>query len=140
MLSVSLSAIAQTKLTKQRKLKKWSVPSANYSGITPLGDNRYAVVSDKQETDGWSEMRIVIDEKSGKVKNVEYIGFHSSQTKARDAEDIVFTNNRMYICAEDDQRILEYDLDAVPTGRELSIPDCATISKVVGNYGFESLA
>ena len=137
---VSLYSVAQAQLTKQRKLKKWAIPSANFSGITPLGDNRYAVVSDKQSSDGWSEMRIVLDEKSGKIRDVEYLGFHASPTPSRDAEDIVFTGNNIYICAEDDQRILEYDMNGVPTGRELPVPEQFSRNHIVGNYGFEALA
>lgn len=29
------------------------VPAGNYSGITPVGGNEYAVVSDKSATDGF---------------------------------------------------------------------------------------
>lgn len=138
--SLSVSSVAQTKQKKQRNLQKWAVPSANYSGITPLGDDRYAIVSDKQPTDGWSEVRIVVDEKNGKIKSVENIAFHASPLKARDAEGIVFTGKNIFISAEDDQRVLEYNLNGIPTGRELAVPLEMSKGCIVPNYGFEALA
>lgn len=138
--SLSVSSVAQTKLRKQRNLQKWAVPSANYSGITPLGDNRYAIISDKQSIDGWSEVRVIIDERKGKIKDVDYIAFHASPLKARDAEGIIFTGTNIFISAEDDQRILEYNLDGIPTGRELAVPVELGKENIVSNYGFEALA
>ena len=50
----------QVKQLRQRSFQK-SVPAGNYSGITWLGDDRYAVVSDKSSTDGFFVFRIDID-------------------------------------------------------------------------------
>ena len=36
----------------QVSLSKWKIGTGNYSGIAPMGDGRYAVVSDKEPADG----------------------------------------------------------------------------------------
>ena len=49
----ALSAAAKVKVLPQRSLSHWHITPANYSGITPLGGDRYAVVDDKSPTDGF---------------------------------------------------------------------------------------
>lgn len=39
---------------KQVSMGRWGIGSAQYSGIAPMGGNRYAVVSDKEPKDGFS--------------------------------------------------------------------------------------
>ena len=48
----------------QVSLSKWKIGTGNYSGIAPMGDGRYAVVSDKEPADGFFVFRI--DRPSGK--------------------------------------------------------------------------
>ena len=48
-----------------------TVPKGNYSRLTWLGGNRYAVVSDKATESGFFIFRIEIDSVSGDIKNVE---------------------------------------------------------------------
>ena len=43
---------------KQHNMKKWDIPAGNYSGITHIADDRYALISDKQDADGWTEVNI----------------------------------------------------------------------------------
>ena len=50
---VVLSAQEAT-LLKQHNMKRWGIPAGNYSGITNIGDGRYALVSDKHIEDGWT--------------------------------------------------------------------------------------
>ena len=66
-----------------------SVPSGNYSGITWLGDDRYAVVSDKS-ADGFFVFHIDIDTVSGRIRSVENEGFHPSGHPSRDQEGIAW--------------------------------------------------
>ena len=49
-----LSVLWCTMLTAQKPQRfHKALPPGNYSGITPLGNGRYAVVSDKSEEDGF---------------------------------------------------------------------------------------
>ena len=58
--AVPLSVSAQLlRANKQQKFPK-DIPAGNYSGITPIGNDRYAVVSDKT-TDGFYIFHIDID-------------------------------------------------------------------------------
>ena len=53
-LLLGVSAYAQqVKDLGQVSMSRWAVPAANYSGITPLGADRYALVSDKEPADGF---------------------------------------------------------------------------------------
>lgn len=130
------------KLLKQVKMSKWGIPAANYSGITYLGGDRYAVVCDKQPSDGYYEFRIQLNETTGKVEGIERVAFHKNDNKARDAEDICFVSatGNCFIAAENDQRIVEYDKAGNLTGRELNVPESLGKDMIYGNYGFESLA
>lgn len=151
---VQLSATAQTAtFLRPHDMAKWGVPPGNYSGIAPLGDGRYALISDKQEADGWHEISISFTT-SGDIESVAYLGAHYAPTEgtARDAEGIVSVAAdtlaeasasqaaTVFVSAESDQRILELDLQGCPTGRELAVPDWAGPDAIYGNYGFEALA
>ncbi len=138
---LALPSFAQIRLLKQRKMKRWNISAANYSGITPLGDGRYAVICDKQSEDGFYEFHIQQDSVSGKIKEVKLLAFHGNGLPARDAEDIIYNAQRgtVFVCAENDQRILEYDLTGQRTGRELQVPALFAKGNIYPNYGFEAL-
>ena len=154
LLAFALCAVnlyAQTAVElKQVAMKKWHIGYAQYSGITSLGDNRYAVVSDKEPTDGFFLFRIDQNAKSGKITAVYLEGFKGNPAphvdangiSTRDCEGIAYvpTTNSMFICGEGDQRILEYNMEGVPTGRELNVPAIFSRSNIVPNYGFEALS
>lgn len=140
-LSMPLFSFAQSiKVTanKQKSFRK-SVPAGDYSGITWLGGSRYAVVSDKSETDGFFVFNISIDSLSGKITSVVDEGFFSSGDANRDMEGIVAfpPANTVFISGERDNRILEYAPDGRKTGRKLAVPEI--FSTATTNYGFESL-
>jgi len=126
----------------QQALSKWGIEPANYSGITPLGGGRYAVVSDKGAADGFYIWKISQDPDTGAVLSVESEGFFANTidaTSGRDCEGIVYVPRMgtVFICGEGDQRVLEYDMAGQRTGRELAIPD--EFKDAVGNQGLESL-
>lgn len=126
----------------QQALAKWGIEAANYSGITPLGGGRYAVVSDKGSADGFYVWKIEQDKETGAILSVENEGFFANKVDAvsnRDCEGIVFVprSGTVFISGEGDQRVLEYDMDGQRTGRELVVPEIFT--KVVGNQGLEAL-
>ncbi len=134
---------------KQLNLKRWGVPTAHYSGIAPLGNGRYAVVSDKETADGFFVFRIEQDSITGKVKSVSLERFCGEAASARNAKGVSLRDcegiayfspaNSLFISGEGDQRIVEYDSLGIPTGRELAVPDCFAKERIVGNYGFEAL-
>lgn len=66
----------RTNVLPQKSLHRWNIPSGNYSGITPLGGQRYAVVSDKAPTLGYYVWNIQQDSVSGQVIAVDNLGFH----------------------------------------------------------------
>lgn len=116
-----------------------SVKAGNYSGIAYLGNNQYIVVDDKSETDGFHLFTIDIDSLNGKIVQVSYLGFRSSGLPNRDGEGIAYIkdSNKVLISGESDGKILEYTLDAVPTGREADLP--SIYKKAASNLGLESL-
>jgi len=131
---------------KQQDLGKWGVPGANYSGITYLGDNEYAVVNDKDEFDGFYIFTIDMDSVSGKIRNVSrgimINDYKPEGQKARDAEGVAYVPSRksVFISAESDQRVVEQALEGRLTGKELSVPEELGTKAIYGNYGFEALA
>lgn len=114
----------------------WS--AADYSGITWIDDNRYAVITDKK--DGFYIMELNVTE-SG-ITVISRSTFYGDETTTRDCEGIIYHPKRgtLFISGEKDQLISEYRLDGTKTGAELSIPDMFAKSKGTGNYGFEALA
>lgn len=133
---------AQIKLVhecKQKSFKK-TVPPGNYSGITHISGNKYAVVSDKSPYDGFYIFSIDIDSITGELVDVRKDGFFSDSLRNGDCEGIAYCNylSTLFICRETDSAILEYSLNGKLTGRELNVPKL--YKRGMGNYGFESLA
>lgn len=133
----------------QTALSKWNIGAANYSGIAPLGDGRYAVVSDKEPTDGFFVFRIDQNTTTGAIASVYLESFKGNTSpkldanglSIRDCEGIAYlpTAGTVFISGEGDQAILEYGMDGQPTGRRLNVPTIFGIDKIVPNYGFEAL-
>ena len=103
------------------------VPAANYSGITYLGDNHYAVVDDKSTDDGFEMFAIVVDSLSGDIVSVEYEGHVAGSGANRDQEGIAYMRGRntLLVSGEADNMIIEYDLDGRQTGRAVSLSKSA---------------
>lgn len=125
----------------QQSLGAWGIPAADYSGITPIGGGRYAVVSDKG-TDGFHIWKITQDPETGAITSVENEGFFANKVDAsagRDCEGIAYfpKSRTVFISGESDNRVLEYDMEGQRTGRELAIPE--EFGKVAGNQGLEAL-
>lgn len=153
LLALTLSAQAQTaQFLRQHDMGRWGIPAGNYSGIAHIVGNRYALISDKQEADGWHEVTIEFDT-TGDISSMTYVGAHyarqSAGKTARDAEGIVvvagaeadgWTNRTLFVSAESDQQILELDSTGTATGRRLAVPEWCGPKAIFGNYGFEALA
>jgi len=117
-----------------------STPKEDYSGITWLGGNNYAVVSDTK--DGFYTATITINPVTGMPTGWTRGAFYNTGTVNNDNEGIVYvpSTNTVFISGEKNPAtIIEYRLDGTPTGRSLAIPSMFT-SPSMGNYGFESLA
>ena len=110
----------------QQNLAHWpGIPTGNYSGITPLGNSCYAVVSDKAADDGFFIFHIEQDSLSGQITNVRFEGFSGEAPQQRDAwgnttrdcEGVAFLpwRNTIWISGEGDLAILEYDLSGRST-------------------------
>ena len=134
----------------QVSLSQWNIGSAQFSGIAPIGDNRYAMVSDKEPTDGFFTYRIDQNTTTGEVASVYLEGFYgnpnptvdSTGISVRDCEGIAYfpAAGTIFISGEGDQAILEYGMDGQPTGRRLNVPAIFGIDNIVHNYGFEALS
>lgn len=115
------------------------LPAGNYSGITALGNQKYAVVSDKSEEDGFFVLYIEIDSIKGRITTFKNEGFRSSSLPNRDIEGICYrpSTNTVFIAGEQDNEVYEYTLDGKRTGQRLEMP--AFFKEAGRNYGLESL-
>ncbi len=119
-----MSASSQVVLHEQHHFKQ-TVPAGNYSGITFLGGDSYVLVNDKSETSGFHLMTITIDSLSGDILSVSDDRFVSSKGPNRDEEGVCYfpPQNTLFICAEADEQINEYDMEGRATGRQLAVPE-----------------
>ncbi len=88
------------------------IPKGNYSGITHLFGNYYAVVSDKMDNNekGYYVFNIDINKK-GKITNIRNCGYTRLPGKNEDEEAVAFNpnNKHIYIGDEEGSYIEEYD-------------------------------
>lgn len=138
-MAVGLQATAQQiTLNKQHHFPK-VVPAGNYSGITWLGDERYAIVNDKSATAGFYLMTIRSDSITGDIIEVRADSFMTCGLPNRDEEGVCYVpqTNTVFVSGEGDGQILEYSMDGQLTGRKLTIPEVFTTA--YGNSGLEAL-
>ena len=145
----TLSSFAQqVKVCGQTKLNKWGIAPGNYSGISHVRDNLYAIVDDKDPVDGFKLLMLDIDRENGKILNAslsEPEGMKERRAKGentkRDCEGVAYFSekNTVFVSGEEEQRILEYTIEGRLTGRELAIPSIMQRNKIVSNLGFEAL-
>ena len=144
MLSVYVSSHAQTvsylQLVADHQQKSFSesIPAGDFSGITAIGENLYAVVDDKQG-EGFYIVHIDFAD-DGDIVTIQNLGFRGDSLRNRDAEGIVCfpSQNTVFISGEEDNKVVEYDLEGQQTGRMLEVPDF--LQKAKPNRGLESLA
>ena len=123
---------------KQRKFPK-AVPAGNYSGITWMEGNRYAVANDKSPTTGFYLMTVITDSITGELLSVRKDTFLTCGQPTRDEEGVCYMpqNQTIFVSGEKDQEILEFDLQGQLTGRKLNIPEI--FKTAYSNRGFEAL-
>ena len=139
LLTVAFQTAAQQVTLNRQYHSPKTVPAGNYSGITWLGGDRYAVVNDKSPMAGFHLMTIRTDSVTGEIMEVRADSFMTSNQPNRDEEGICYVpqTNTVFISSESDGQILEYTMDGQLTGRRLIIP--SEFSTVYDNCGFESL-
>ena len=117
------------------------VASGEYSGITHVKDDVYALVHDKSTGGGIHLFNIPIDDAGvvGAIQAKEVPG-NAGKAGGKDNEDIVYvaSSNTLYVSAERDQSIREYTVEGEPTGRSMEVPE--DLKAIQRNAGFEALA
>ena len=121
-----------------------AVPPGQYSGIAYLGGDRYAVVDDKLPGGGIVFLDIPLREdgrvRTGRVRRTVPDATVTSTVTGLDNEGIVYAGRKLYVSAEGDQSIREYDMDGCPTGQVFAVPEDLGAMAIVKNGGFEALA
>ena len=119
----------------QQQFKQY-LSAGNYSGITQIGVDTFAIVDDKAEKDGYRKVKIDIDSVSGRINGVTDLGYVETENANRDMEGIAFLPARRTIMTvgEADSKVVEYALDGTSTGRQLQL------EQGTGNASYESLA
>ncbi len=141
-----------------------TVPAGNYSGITHLQDDVYAVVSDKSDSALYFNFRIQVNPQTGDLEHVENLGFTEyvdgaphkigkvwmGKEKGFDHEAITkVSDSTLVIASEGFYRLKEYPILPLAEGskmekntsfRQKLWEEVFSSSSFFHNYVFESLA
>lgn len=98
---VAAQSLTVVNVNKPKKFHK-HIPPANYSGITYIGNNRYALVDDKSTDDGYYIFYINIDSVNGEILNVVNEGFEKLSNSNSDLEGIAYMpyQDSLYVIGE----------------------------------------
>ena len=134
-----LSLQAQPLSAELLQLKRLDIPPGQYSGITHVSEDIYAVVHDKAAGGGLFFFTMGFSE-DGSLGPVSAFETDAGGPLGRDNEDVVYVpeTRTLFVSAEGDQSIREYHLNGQPTGRRLQVP--APLLSPRRNAGFEALA
>jgi len=115
------------------------IKAGNYSGITHVKGNRYAVVNDKSPKAGFYFFDLDIDKKTGQLLSAKMDSLVTSGKPNHDEEGIAYNphTNTLFVSGESKSDIIEYRMDGTLTGRQLQIP--SIFKKARGNMSFEGL-
>ena len=118
------------------------IEPGEYSGITHISGNRYAVVDDNLKGGGILFFSIPLDGYGnvGTVRMQVADGTAQAAGTARDCEGIAFepSTATLYVSSED-QEIRGYDLSGRENGKALRVPKDLDIKNIESNRGFEAL-
>lgn len=118
------------------------IPPGNYSGITRLHDDIYAMVSDKSDSAMFFNVRLYISKQTGELMKAEYMGESGKVDAAGlDNEAITrVTDSTVVMASEGKCRLKEFALSDTSVQKthlwEWSMPK----DEFYGNYVFESVA
>lgn len=132
-------AKAQKPVVEHIQQRRLEITPGQYSGITHISEDIYAVVHDKARGGGLFFFTLGFQE-DGTIGPVTAFEADAGGASGRDNEDVVYVpeTETLFVSAEGDQSIREYTLDGKETGRKLRIP--AALQKCAPNAGFEALA
>ena len=101
-----------------------TMPPGNYSGITNIGNDDYAVVSDKGDNEGYYIFHIKINN-NGDITNITNKDFINLNGNNLDQEAITFNpeTRHIYIGNEGTSNIIEYDVKSKSIVRTAEITD-----------------
>lgn len=127
-------------VVNRQKVFPKSIPAGDYSGIAWLGGDKYAVVSDKSENEGYYIFTIKTDSLSGKIVDAKSDRFVECAKGNRDLEGIAWLADKGWIvmCGEKDNRIRAYHEDGKAVG--IDIAQHKAHRMLPGNGGLESLS
>ena len=113
-----------------------------YSGITPIGENRYALVHNGARGGGIYFATIPFSGGRIGAVTIEAAPGTEEARDVRDPEGIAFmpSTGTLWVSGEKDQQILEYDLDGRPTGRRMAVPPGFAPGDLSTVNGFEALS
>lgn len=105
--------------------QRLDIPSGQYSGITPLQGPYFAVVHDKSWGGGLHlfTLQIKADGTLSQARAWELAANREGEP-GKDNEDVVYVpeSGTLWVSAEADASIREYNLEGYPTGRRLEVP------------------
>ena len=115
-----------------------AIPSGNYSGITNIGNDDYAVVSDKGNNEGYYIFHIEINN-NGDITDITNKDFINLNGNNLDQEAITFNpeTHHIYIGNEGPSNIIEYDVNSKSIVRSAEISDYK--KHCIPNRSIESL-
>ena len=136
---LALPLRAQDLSVEHIQQKRLEIVPGQYSGITHVSEDIYAVVHDKAVGGGIFFFTIGFNA-DGTIGPVTAFETDAGGPKGLDNEDIVYVpeTRTLFVSAEGDQSIREYYLNGAPTGRKLQVP--APLRSPKANAGFEALA
>lgn len=131
-----------------------TIPAGNYSGITNMGGDVYAMVSDKSDSALYFNVRLYISRQTGELLQAEYMGSKGrAEAAGLDNEAIAKVSDSTIVVASEQRfRLKEYliNQDDVPSKDRNGVADGKALPKLWEwsmreedfwpNYGFESLA
>lgn len=142
--------VGAQQLLPQVDMNRWAILAANYSGITSLGADSFAVVDDKSEADGFYVFHIGINKDTGQIEYVSRGQLKYDRTdvtdrirrRQADCEDVAYVSrwNTVFIASEAEQEVKEYTLEGKLTGRCLAVPEQMGKDRITPNQGFEALS
>ena len=131
-----------------------TIPAGNYSGITNMGGDVYAMVSDKSDSALYFNVRLYISRQTGELLQAEYMGSKGrAEAAGLDNEAIAKVSDSTIVVASEQRFRLKECLinqDNVPGKDRNGVADGKALPKLWEwsmreedfwpNYGFESLA
>lgn len=136
---VSVSLLDRPRITVEIKTPYSQYLKGNFSGITYLGEKKYAVVDDDRLSvgEGWFPFVITLDDDC-QVESISKGNYVTSYLPNRDLEGIAYnpSSETMWLVGEQDNLITEHSLNGERTG---NILETSMFEGTTTNNGIESL-